>query len=255
MRINSTYWSGLHLKDKKNYQFGITFDDTSVLIHHANFTRVHEPTAIGTFVCGRGLDEFGLKFTFVSHTEGASLFDISNSRAKDMIFQYAVFKVVSSSKGIIHLKDTKVPMKCRDFVYIRCIGYMFPNENTENYIVDNCYIQQLPNVIDDDSSKGLNAALKAFENLQVAMPNFNVSYPSDINWDTIQKLDKAMITPTKQFTPSVTFLPTKSFTPSCTLSGILFIRKNKRWYSFRKSVKTVVVANSGPILKEYFDVL
>ena len=146
-------------------------------------------------------------------------------------------------------------MKMRDIVYYKCKGYLFADGTLSNYIVDNCYIQVLPPVVDDVSSKGLSAALKEFKKLTIGDPNFQVSYPTGVHWDDIFYLDKAMITHTMPFSPSNTFMPTQSFTPSCTLSGILFIRNNKRWYSFRRTVKTIIAANAGPILRDSFDIL
>ena len=253
--FNDTYWSGLHLKDKKNYIFGIAFDNSSVLVNHANFTRVKEPDAVGTFIKGDGVYQFGLQYSFISYTIGAVILKLDNIYAKNTYFKYAYLKYVESKRGIISVNNAIKPMKIVDLVYYKCKGYLFEDGTLNNYVVDNCYIQVLPPVVDDTSSKGLSAALKEFKKLTIGEPNFQVSYPTGANWNNIYYLDKAMLTHTLPFSPSNTFLPTQSFTPSCTLSGILFIRHNKRWYSFRRTVKTIIAANAAPILKDAFDVL
>lgn len=253
--VNDTFISGLSVRKHVERSFGMAFDQSKIFLNHINMSRINEEKIHGPLVNGFEVPEFKMQYSWIDHCKGLSLINIQDGKAKEMIIQYMVFKVCEGTNGIVFVNKSLEPVKCRDMVFIRCGGQCFGTNDTSRYIVDNCYIAQLKNEQSDDEAKYLRTLLVNFKNFKVAEPNFKISYPKISDWYYVMNHDPKMITVSKPFTPSVTFLPTRPFTPSMTLSGIMFVRNGQKWYEFRRSVHTVTTVNLESLFSYIEDIL
>ncbi|EAY08059.1 hypothetical protein TVAG_463390 [Trichomonas vaginalis G3] len=251
---NHTFISGLSVRKSVDRLFGFAFTESKVYLNHMNFSRIKEAKLHGPLISGIDVPYFHYQFSYIDHSKGKSLIFIQNSNSKEMIFQYALFKICEASEGIMYVNITSKPLKCRDMYFIRCNGQFFSSNDTTLFIIDNCFVNH-PSLMNDDEATQVKNVVRNYTNFKVGTPNFNVSYPRISDWYYVMAHDRNMFTVSKPFTPTVTFLPTNPFTPSCTLSGIMFVRNGMKWYEFRKSVHTVTTVNLQSLFTDTDDIL